>query len=130
MQELVYQHGIHSCLNANIEVIRDAAEVIGIREMVNAYQSMSWGITEGGRLVVMITDKRYRHEHNMSSSADKHVIVEFQGDGCLKIWACDTYGKPIDENDYYLFDTHWYLSDKSAHESFVCILKKRYDVVY
>lgn len=124
MQELVYQHGIHSCFNANIEVLRDATEVIGIHRMVNAYQSMSWGITDGGRLTVMIIDRR------PAEDKFKAVIVEFQGDGCLKIWACDAYGKPIDENDYDLFDTHWYISNKSAHESFVHILKKRYDIVY
>ena len=78
----------------------------------------------------MITDKRHRHEHNMSSTADNHVIVEFQGDGCLTIWKCDTYGKPIDERDYDLFDTHWYISDNSAHNRFKHILKTRYDIVY
>lgn len=130
MQELVYQHGIHSCLNANIEVLRDAAQVIGFREMVNAYDSMKWGITEYGRLAIMITDKRHRHEHNMSSTADNHVIVEFQGDGCLTIWKCDAYGKPINERDYDLFDTHWYIGDNSAHNRFKHILKTRYDIVY
>ena len=124
MQELVYQHGINSCLNANIEVLRDATEVIGVHRMANAYQSMSWGITAGGRLTVMISDRRPVEDKF------KAVIVEFQGDGCLTIWACDVYGKPIDENDYDLFDTHWYISNKSAHESFVRILKKRYDIVY
>lgn len=125
MQELFYRHSIHSYLNYNIEVLRDAVEVIGLHKMVNAYQSMAWGVTEGDRLVVMITDRR------PAEDKFKAVIVEFQGDGCLKIWACDAYGKPIDDNDYDLFDTHWYISNnKSAHESFVRILKKRYDVVY
>ena len=124
MQELVYQHGIHSCFNANIEALRDAAQVIGLHEMVNSYNSMSWGITDCGRLVIMITDRRPTNDNF------KAVIVEFQGDGCLTIWACDAYGKPIDERDYDLFDTHWYINDNSAHNRFKHILKNRYDIVY
>lgn len=123
MQELVYQHGIHSCLNYNIEALHDAVEVIGLHEMANAYHSMAWGITEGGRLVVMIIDRR------PVESEFKAVVCEFQGDGCLTIWKCNCYGKPIDENDYRLFDTHWYIG-KSSNLAFRNILKTYYDIIY
>ena len=123
MQELVYQHGIHSCLNYNIEALRDAVEVIGLHEMTNAYHSMAWGITEGGRLVVMITDRRYNGSHNS-------VIVEFEGDGCLSIWKCNSYGKPINDREYELFDTHTYNTSDKNHAAFESILKTKYDIVY
>lgn len=123
MQELVYQHGIHSYFNSNIEALRDAVEVIGLHEMVNAYNSMAWGITEGGRLAVMITDRRPNGGHNS-------VIVEFQGDGCCTIHKCDAYGNTDENHDHDLFDTHWYISDKSVHIRFKKILETRYSVYY
>lgn len=123
MQELIYQHSIHSCLNYNIEAIRDAVDIIGLHEMANCYQHMAWGITEGGRLTIMITDRR-PVENNFRA-----VIVEFQGDGCCTICKCDSYGKPIDENDYRLFDTHWYIG-KSSNLAFRNILKTYYGIIY
>ena len=124
MQELVYQHGIHSCFNSNIEVLRDAVEVIGLYEMSNAYQSIVWGITDGGRLTIMINNRR-------PTTVFAAVVVEFQGDGCLTICKCDSYGEPINEKEYTLFDTHSYMSgDKTAHEAFKHILRTKYDIVY
>jgi hypothetical protein len=124
MQELVYQHGIHDCFNHNIEILRDIAEIVGIGDMVNAYDNISWGITEGGRIAIMITDRRYRFDFH-------GVIVEFQGDGCCSIYNCDQYGKVIDDGNYTTFDTHSYIcKPNGANRAFKNILQNQYDVYY
>lgn len=123
MQELIYQHGIHDCLNHNIEIIRDVAEIVGIGDMVNAYDNISWGVTEGGRIAVMITDRRYGFDFH-------GVIVEFQGDGCCSIYSCDQYGKVID-NHYTSFDTHSCIGHPDgANRKFKNILQSNYDIYY
>lgn len=125
MQELVYQHGIHGCFNHNIEILRDIAEIIGIGDMVNAYDNISWAITEGGRIAIMITDRR--------CGFDFHgVIVEFQGDGCCSIYGCDQYGK-IDEYNYRrtTFDTHSCIGHPDGvNRKFKNILRNDYNVYY
>ena len=124
MQELVYLHGIHDSFNHNIEILRDIAEIVGIGDMVNAYDNISWGITEGGHIVVMISDRRYGFDFH-------GVIVEFQGDGCCTIYNCDQYGKVLDESDRITFDTHSCIGHKDgANRKFKQILEAKYDVYY
>lgn len=124
MQELVYQHGIHDCFNHNIEILRDIAVIVGVGDMSNAYDNISWAITEGGRAAVMITDRRYGFDF-------RGVIVEFQGDGCCTIYKCDQYGKVIDDSEYTNFDTHSCIGCKDgANKKFQHILQSKYDVYY
>lgn len=124
MQELIYMHGIHDCFNHNIEILRDIAEIVGIGDMVNAYDNISWGVTEGGRITIMITDRRYGFDFH-------GVIVEFQGDGCCTIHSCDQYGKVLDESDRTSFDTHSCIGRKDgANRKFKDILETKYEVYY
>lgn len=125
MQELIYFKGINGFYNHNIEILRDIAEVVGTGRMVNAYDNVSWAITEHGRIAIMITDRRTVEDKFRA------VTVEFQGDGICVIYACDVYGKPIYDEESTGFDTHSYVCRRDgAHESFKKLLKDKYDVVY
>ena len=100
MQKLLWSQNINGYFNHNIEMLRDIAETIGLDRMSNAYDNLSFGMTDGGRIVIMI--------HNYRSNT--YVCAEYQGDGIVTITATDAYGKPIDNthNIESVFDTHDY----------------------
>ena len=123
MQKLIWNPG-YGYFNHNIEMLRDISETIGLDCMVNAYGNLSWGLTEGNRIVIMIENK-----HNNGNDA-KYVCVEYQGDGVCTIEDTDAYGKPIDDNHNIdkLFDTHAYYCGKSSRDAFHKRLKDKFDI--
>lgn len=125
MQELIYFSGINGCYNHNIEIIRDIVEVVGDDKMVNAYDNISWGITEHGRIAIMIRNRKIPNEEFRA------VTVEFQGDGICTIYPCDEFGKPIHDGVSISLDTHSYVCHRDgSNTAFKNILKNKYNVVY
>lgn len=119
MNKPIYISEIHMNLHCNIEMLRDACEVLSTDCMVNAYGQMAWGITNGARLCVKIAGRRH--------DTDKNVLCEFQGDGIVTVVACDSYGTPVEE-DYLLFDTHWIPGNKDTAKEFRERVYKRFGV--
>ena len=54
MQTPINRHGV--TFSHNIEILRDIADAIGIRNMDNGYDRYSWAITEGGCVQIMISN--------------------------------------------------------------------------
>ena len=113
MQTPITYNGV--TFNHNIEILRDISDAIGAHNMANGYDRYSWAVTEHGRIQVMI---RYR---------DKHVLVEFEGDGICVMTECDSYGHPIDENKRVLFDSHWY-TGSNIKDAFALTVKKNFGI--
>ena len=126
MQKLAFNPHWNGYLNHNIEIIRDIAETIGLDRMANAYGNLSFGTTEGARMIIMIESRHYGKD-------TKYVCVEYEGDGVCHIEPTDSYGNPIDDRHDFnkLFDTHAYYchNGTSSVDAFHKHLKDKFDII-
>lgn len=99
----------------NIEMIRDACDMLDTSNMVNAYGELEWGITDSGYLFIKL-------EKDVTCS---DVYIIFEGDGVCTIREISR-SYPYDEIKRELFDTHWHLGKGKARKAFAEMMNKKF----